>query len=73
MNADRSDYGLRFADPSYIPCVEVTKPGQDIMPGGLGGWTVTETTEVAKRFYGLTASHAMSRALRWLAKQGDPR
>lgn len=67
MNSDRSRYGYQFAEDSYIPCVEITSE-QNFVRGEHDLRRL-----VVKTVYGFTPAHALRRAFRWMAEQGDPR
>ena len=57
-----SHYGMRSVY-SMWPCVEVvdTSAGTAKLP------------VVVKRLYGITMGHAVTRALKWMNRHGDPR
>lgn len=65
MRGRRSNYSLRSLKRWHrLPTVEVGVPYTDIAEGGTMWMTVSGTTY--KRFLGLTMSHAVRRAHRWL-------
>jgi hypothetical protein len=68
----RSRYGLRYGATLFGWCVEVTAPTQGLShPDRVR--VLVDYDEVVTRKYGFTPQHAMSRAIAWTRKHGDPR
>lgn len=65
-------FGIRFAEDSLVPCVEITARELSRVRVLDRYVTVHSDVVVARRF-GFTRAHAMNRALEWSRKHGDPR